>query len=184
MPWWRLRPRSLRPAAFPSGPSLRAVDTQDRFGEPAARICAMSDPSGPTPPPPGPAPTPAPYAPPLPAATGYPAPSPVGYPGSMPPPVTPSALAMGGTAGLIRQFTGAAGWAVLLGIVTIAVPLTFNRIFFFLPIIGFIAGIQAIRRGQLIGGVVGLGVHAIAGVGDPPQMLCVLGPRPGPPLGL
>src|SRR2546425_13173080 len=144
MPWWRLRPRSLRPAAFPSGPSLRAVDTQDRFGEPAARICAMSDPSGPTPPPPGPAPTPAPYAP--------PAPPPVGYPGSMPPPVTPSALAMGGTAGLIRQFTGAAGWAVLLGIVTIAVPLIFNRIFFFLPIIGFIAGIQAIRRGQLTGG--------------------------------
>ena len=82
----------------------------------------------------------------------------------MPPPVTPSALATGGTAGLIRQFTGAAGWAVLLGIVTIAVPLIFNRIFFFLPIIGFIAGIQAIRRGQLIGGIVGLVLNAIGGL--------------------
>ncbi len=106
----------------------------------------MSDPSGPTPPPPGPPPTPAPYAPQSPPATGYPAPPP------------------GGTAGLIRQFTGAAGWAVLLGIVTIAVPLIFNRIFFFLPIIGFIAGIQAIRRGQLIGGIVGLVLNAIGGL--------------------
>src|SRR3989475_12182789 len=123
----------------------------------------LSDHSGPPPPPPGLGPPPAPYAPPSPPATGSPAPPPVGYPGSMPPPVTPSALAMGGTAGLIRQFTGAAGWAVLLGIVTIAVPLIFNRIFFFLPIIGFIAGIQAIRRGQLIGGSGGRVVHPAAG---------------------
>jgi len=42
--------------------------------------------------------------------------------------------------------------------------LIFNRIFFFLPIIGFIAGIQAIRRGQLIGGIVGLVLNAIGGL--------------------
>src|SRR5207245_7633439 len=113
MPWWRLRPRSLRPAAFPSGPSLRAVDTQDRFGEPAARICAMSDPSGPTPPPPGPAPTPAPYAPPSPPATGYPAPPPVRLPGNQPPAVHPNAAAAGRNGRLIRPLTGGGGWGRL-----------------------------------------------------------------------
>jgi len=71
---------------------------------------------------------------------------------------------VGGTAGIISQFMGAAGWSVLLGIVTIAVPFVFHRIFFFLPIIGFIAGVQAIRRGQLIGGIVGLVLNAIGGL--------------------
>jgi hypothetical protein len=71
---------------------------------------------------------------------------------------------MGGAAGIISQFTGAAGWACLLGVATIAVPFIFNRIFFILPIVGFLAGIQAIRRGQLIGGIVGLVLNAIGGL--------------------
>jgi hypothetical protein len=69
-----------------------------------------------------------------------------------------------GAAGIIRQFTGNAAWSLILGLVTIAVPFIFNRVFFFLPIIGFIAGILAIRRGQLIGGIVGLVLNAIGGL--------------------
>src|SRR6266550_783633 len=106
----------------------------------------MSDPSGPpnSPPPPPNVAAPGPYA--------------------SPPPVLPTRVGVGGAAGIISQFMGAAGWSVLLGIVTIAVPFIFNRIFFFLPIIGFIAGVQAIRRGQLIGGIVGLVLNAIGGL--------------------
>ena len=126
----------------------------------------MSDFPGPPNQPPGPpagsVPGPSPAPPPPP---GYaPPPPPYQQPGA-PPPVLPTRIgAVGGTAGLISQFMGAAGWSVLLGIVTIAIPFIFNRIFFFLPIIGFLAGIQAIRRGQLIGGIVGLVLNAIGGL--------------------
>ena len=127
----------------------------------------MSDPSGPPNPPPPPPnmAAPGPYASPPPPPAGYapPPPGPYQQPG-MAPPVLPTRVGVGGAAGIISQFMGAAGWSVLLGIVTIAVPFIFNRIFFFLPIIGFIAGVQAIRRGQLIGGIVGLVLNAIGGL--------------------
>lgn len=109
---------------------------------------------------------PAPYAsPPPPQGAGYPPPPPGPYQqAGLPPPINPAAVGLGGAAGILSQFVGAAGWSVLLGIVTIAVPFIFNRTFFFLPIVGFLAGIQAIRRGQLIGGIVGLVLNAIGGL--------------------
>jgi hypothetical protein len=78
------------------------------------------------------------------------------------PPILPTAI--GGSAFAISQFTGAAGWSILLGLVTIIVPFLFNRIFFFLPIIGLLSGIQAIRRGKLVGGVIGIVLNVIGGI--------------------
>jgi hypothetical protein len=88
-----------------------------------------------------------------------PPPTPYGQPG-IPPPIGPASA----TASLVGQFRGNAGWSLILGVVTIAVPLIFNHILFFLPIVGLIAGILAIRRGQLIGGIVGLVLNAIGGL--------------------
>jgi hypothetical protein len=69
-----------------------------------------------------------------------------------------------GAAGVLSQFTGPAAWACGIGLVTIVVPFVFNRVFFFLPIIGIIQGIRAIRAGKMIGGLVGIGLSAIGGV--------------------
>ena len=111
-----------------------------------------------TPPPPPPQ-QPAPYSPP--AGTYQPPPAP-GAP--VPPPVYPPAQAAG-RGGLLPQFTGNAGWGILLGIICIVVPLVFNRVFFFLPIIGLIAAIYAIVRSkQLIGGIIGIVLNVIGGI--------------------
>lgn len=87
-------------------------------------------------------------------------------PGPGAPPVLPTAGggAGVGTAGFISQFTGAAGWGVLLGVVTIVVPFVFNRVFFFLPIIGLLAGIQALRTRKVIGGIVAIVLNVIGGI--------------------
>jgi hypothetical protein len=88
---------------------------------------------------------------------------PPGYampPGQMPQAVGPAPVGVS----MISQFTGAAGWGILLGLVTIAVPFIFGRVFFFLPIIGLIAGIQAIRTGKLIGGIVAIVLNIIGGI--------------------
>ena len=70
-----------------------------------------------------------------------------------------------GTAGLLYQFTGSAGWACLVGVITIVVPFVFNRVFFFLPIIGLILGIQAIVRSRkMVGGIVGIVLNVIGGI--------------------
>lgn len=78
----------------------------------------------------------------------------------MPPSIGPAA----GTAGVLSQFTGSAGWGVLVGLACIVVPFVFNRVFFFLPIIGLILGIQAIRQGKLIGGIVAIVLNVIGGI--------------------
>jgi hypothetical protein len=62
------------------------------------------------------------------------------------------------------QFSGAAAWGILLGLATIIVPFVFNRVFFFIPIIGLIVGVQAIRGGRLIGGIVAIVLNLIGGV--------------------
>ncbi len=125
----------------------------------------MSDqPSAPPPPPPESSPSP--YSPPPPPTAGYqPPPGTYQPPAATPPPVLPTRMGAGGTAGIISQFTGNAGWAVLLGVITIAVPFIFNRVFFFLPIIGLILAITAIVRSkQLIGGIVGIVLNVIGGI--------------------
>jgi hypothetical protein len=72
-------------------------------------------------------------------------------------------VAAGGL-GLMYQFSGPALWSVLVGVAGIAVPFVFNRVFFFLPIIGIIYGVRAIMRARLIGGIVGIILNGIAGV--------------------
>ena len=69
-----------------------------------------------------------------------------------------------GRAGLISQFTGNAGWGILVGLATILVPLLFQRVFFFLPIIAILTGVRAIRGGKLIGGIVGIVLGIIGGI--------------------
>jgi hypothetical protein len=82
-----------------------------------------------------------------------------------PPPVLPTSVAPVGTAGILYQFTGSAGWACLMGVICIAVPFVFNRVFFFLPIIGLILAIQAIVRSKkMIGGIVAIVLNVIGGI--------------------
>jgi hypothetical protein len=64
----------------------------------------------------------------------------------------------------MSQFTGDALWSIGLGLVSIVVPFVFNRIFFFLPLIGLYYGIRAITRGRMIGGIVGIVVNVIGGL--------------------
>ena len=107
----------------------------------------MSDPTGPT------TPTPPAYAPPPPAAAPY------GQPG-IPQPIGPAPAG----ASILRQFTGTALVGILLGLATVIVPLVWGYVFYVLPIAGFLAGIAAIRRGQLIGGIVGVVLNAMGAV--------------------
>jgi hypothetical protein len=109
----------------------------------------MSDPSGPTPPAPMTPPT---YAPP-------PPPGPYGQPG-VPPPIGPAPVG----ASILRQVTGPAAVGILLGLATVIVPLVWGYVFYVLPIAGFLAGIAAIRRGQLIGGIVAVILNAMGAI--------------------
>lgn len=108
-----------------------------------------------------PAPPPAAYTP----QPSYPPPAYSTPPASqVPPPIVPMAPAAAGGVNLMYQFSGVAGWGVLLGVVSIAVPFLFNRVFFFLPIIGLIAGVRAIMRGRMIGGIVAIVLNVIGGL--------------------
>jgi hypothetical protein len=62
------------------------------------------------------------------------------------------------------QFSGTAGWSVLFGVASIAVPFIFNYVFFLLPIFGFISGIRAIMTGRLVGGITGIVLNCIGGL--------------------
>jgi hypothetical protein len=84
--------------------------------------------------------------------------------GQVPPPILPMAPAPSGGVNLMYQFSGVAGWSVLLGVVSIAVPFLINRVFFFLPIIGLIVGVRAVMRGRMIGGITGLVLNVIGGL--------------------
>ena len=92
-------------------------------------------------------------------------------PGSAPPPIYPMPGQMPqayptGRPGIsmMTQFTGAALWSIILGLASILVPFLFNYVFFLLPIIGLLGGVQAIRTGRLIGGIVGIVLNIIGGV--------------------
>ena len=52
----------------------------------------------------------------------------------------------------------------MVGLVTIIVPLVFNRVYFILPIIGLILAIYSIVRKQVIGGVVAVILNAVGGI--------------------
>jgi hypothetical protein len=83
---------------------------------------------------------------------------PGGYPGTRP----------GVT--IASQFTGMARWSIILGLLSVGVPLATGIFsgggafyFYILPIFGFIRGFQAITRGQTIGGIVGIVLNILGG---------------------
>jgi hypothetical protein len=88
---------------------------------------------------------------------------PPGSPGQVPPPYMPIAAAGAGVS-LMSQFSGDAMWSIALGLVSIVVPFFFNEILFFLPLIGLFYGIRAMRRGRMIGGIVGIVLCAFGGI--------------------
>jgi hypothetical protein len=71
---------------------------------------------------------------------------------------------------IMSQFRGRAAWSIVLGVLSVGVPivtgLTSNSTFYFyvLPIFGFIRGVQAVTRGQVIGGIVGIVLNVIGGL--------------------
>jgi hypothetical protein len=144
----------------------------------------MSDPQAgfvPPPPPPG-TPPPAFQAPPgyamppsyqLPQAPYQPA---AGYAptyGYIPPTAGYAPAVYGAAAGfsLMSQFSGIALWSIILGAVSVGVPImtylsTGGTVTFFyvLPIVGLIRGFTAVSRGQVIGGMLGMGLSAVGGL--------------------
>jgi len=88
-----------------------------------------------------------------------------------PPPIVPVAAASSSGGNLMNQFRGPAGWSVLIGIISVAVPLVLNRLFYVLPIAGFLVGIRATMRGRIIGGVIGIVLNAIGGL---PEILALV----------
>ena len=78
----------------------------------------------------------------------------------MPPPIAGT----GAGPGMLHQFTGPALWSIIAGLVSIVVPFATNFYLPVLPLIGLFYGIQAIRRGRLLGGIVGIFLCAIGGV--------------------
>jgi hypothetical protein len=94
-----------------------------------------------------------------PGSPGYGYVPPTGYPTTRP------------AVSLASQFTGMAMWSIILGIVSVGVPIVTGLFtsggivyFYILPIFGFIRGIQAVTRGQVIGGVVGIVLNIIGGL--------------------
>ena len=150
----------------------------------------MSDPSPeyiPPPPPPGtppPAFQPPPgyamppgYQPPPsyqpPQALYQPAPGYAPTSGYVPPTAGYAPAVYGAAAGvsLMSQFSGIALWSIILGAVSVGVPImtymsTGGTVTFFyvLPIVGLIRGFTAFSRGQVIGGLLGMGLNAVGGL--------------------
>ena len=105
---------------------------------------------------------------------GYPAPPPTlqtpappdylqSYQNQQPPPPY-AAMGVAGAAGLMSQFTGRAAWSIGVGLVTIIAPFVVHWVFYVLALVGLLYGVQAIRRGQLIGGIIGIVLNVIGGL--------------------
>src|SRR5260370_23465083 len=148
------------------------------------------------PPRPGPPPpTPPGYQPPQqsfsdipPSAQGYGMPSGAEGYGNVPPAGYPQARP---GISLTSQFTGIAMWSIILGILSVGVPIATGlmgngsiTVFYILPIFGFIRGGQAVTRGQMIGGNVRIVPNIL---GRPLRFLLITSrqtpasPRPLPP---
>lgn len=74
-------------------------------------------------------------------------------------------------AGIMSQFTGMALWSVILGVLSVGVPILTGLTsgghivyFYVIPIFGLIRGIQAVTRGLVIGGIVGIVLNVIGGL--------------------
>lgn len=118
------------------------------------------------PPPPSSAPPPPPgqpvYQPPPPPQ--YLQQQPYQYQPGQPNGMNPAAAGIGGVAGLISQFSGRAAWSCGIGVVTIVAPFVVHFVFYLLALVGLLYGVQAIRRGQLIGGIVGIALNVVGGL--------------------
>ena len=73
--------------------------------------------------------------------------------------------------GVMSQFTGMALWSVILGVLAVGVPILTALTngghivyFYVIPIFGLIRGIQAVTRGLVIGGIVGIVLNVIGGL--------------------
>jgi len=94
-----------------------------------------------------------------PGAPGYGNVPPAGYPQARP------------GISLTSQFTGIAMWSIILGVLSVGVPIATGlmgngsiTVFYILPIFGFIRGVQAVTRGQMIGGIVGIVLNIMGGL--------------------
>lgn len=63
--------------------------------------------------------------------------------------------------GLAYQFGGDALWSIVFGLASVVVPLATPIYFPILPIFGLWRGVLAVRRGRVVGGVIGLVWSAI-----------------------
>lgn len=136
----------------------------------------MSDPAAPPPPPPPPPPSgpspqyrPPEYQPPPGTYQPPPGPPPNYYiqqsPGYVPPPIGPTSGAGMGAINFGSQFSGRAAWSCGIGVLSIVLPFVFQGFYFRVtPIFGIIYGVQAITRGQVIGGSVGIGLCVVGGL--------------------
>ena len=123
----------------------------------------------PPPPPPSGEPPPPPYQPPPSAMQPPPyQPPPPGYPGS--PGYMPQAIGPSSGLGLGAQLAGA-GWSIALGAISVLVPIITGifmggSVFYFyvVPIFGVIRGIQALTRGYIIGGIIGIALNLVGGL--------------------
>jgi uncharacterized membrane protein len=103
-----------------------------------------------------------------PSAPGYGMPPGVPGYGYVPPtgyPTTRPAIS------LMSQFSGMAMWSIILGLLSVGVPIVTGLFtggsvvyFYILPIFGFIRGVQAATRGQVIGGIVGIVLNIMGGL--------------------
>lgn len=73
------------------------------------------------------------------------------------------AFAMGGGV-MSGQFSGPALWSIVVGVLGIALPFFTPFYFRVLPIFGIISGVRAVLSGRLIGGLIGIGLNAVAGI--------------------
>jgi len=70
----------------------------------------------------------------------------------------------------MSQFTGMALWSVILGVLSVGVPILTSVAggqivyFYVIPIFGLIRGIQAVTRGLVVGGIVGIVLNVIGGL--------------------
>ena len=70
----------------------------------------------------------------------------------------------------MSQFSGPAATSVLIGLLSVGVPIATTIMsngggiyFYILPIFGFINGVRAVTRGLVIGGIVGIVLNVLGG---------------------
>lgn len=81
-----------------------------------------------------------------------------------PQPVNPGAVVFGSASTIFYQFGGSAIYPMIAGVLTVGVPLLFNRYYIILPIAGIVSGLRAMSRGRLLGGLVGTGLCVLGGI--------------------